>query len=139
MTSEETITFPQLEDMLAARNADDGTRVPHEVALEIMRGKRPILAFREHQGMTLRELSQKTGIATGYISEIERGRKPGSASALARIARALGTSIESLPECIHVAVQRTHVDHTTRYRWRRHYGVVGFVAPDHGAGVGGAL
>ena len=76
--------------------AGAGARVPHEVALEIMRGKRPILVFREHPGMTLRELSEKTGIATGYISEIERGLKSGSASALARIARALGTTIDVL-------------------------------------------
>ena len=70
MTREETVTLPrveyealvernsQLEDMLAARDADAGARVPHEVALEIMRGKGPILAFREHRGMTLRDLSQ---------------------------------------------------------------------------------
>ena len=108
MTSEETITLPrkdydamiertsQLEDMLAALAADDGARVPHEVALEIMRGKRPILAFRNHQGITLRELSKKTGIAVGYLSEVERGLKPGSTSALARIAGALGTTIDVL-------------------------------------------
>ena len=86
----------QLEDMLAARDAGDGVRIPHGVALDIMRGKGPILAFRNHQGITLRELSEKTGIATGYISEIERGRKPGSTSALARIAGALGTTIDAL-------------------------------------------
>ena len=86
----------QLEDMLAAQRADDGVRVHHEVALDIMRGKGPILAFRKHQGMTLRELSERTGIAAGYISEIERGRKPGSTSALARIASALGTTIDVL-------------------------------------------
>ena len=66
MTSEETITLTrreydaliernsQLEDMLAGQDADDGVRVPHEVALDIMRGKGPILAFRNHQGITLR-------------------------------------------------------------------------------------
>ena len=82
--------------MLAAQDADDGVRVPHEVALHIMRGKGPILAFRNHRGMTLKELSDRTGIAAGYISEIERGLKPGSASALARIASALGTTIDVL-------------------------------------------
>ena len=108
MTSKETITMTRkeydalmernsrLEDMLAARDADHDVRVPHEVALDIMRGKGPILAFRNHQGITLRELSEKTGIAAGYISEIERGRKPGSTSALARIASALGTTIDAL-------------------------------------------
>ena len=86
----------ELEDRLAALDADDGSRVPHEVALAIMRGKSPILAFRNHLGVTLRELSDRTGIATSYISEIERGRKPGSVSALARIADALGTAIDTL-------------------------------------------
>ena len=108
MTSEETIVLSrkkydalierntELEDMLAAQEADDGVRVPHEVALDIMRGKGAMLAFRNHQGVTLGELSEKTGIAKGYLSEIERGLKPGSASALARIARALGTTIDVL-------------------------------------------
>ena len=86
----------ELEDVLAARDADDGVRVPHQVALEIMRGKGPVLAFRNHRGLTLRELSEKTGIAQGYISEIERGLKPGSTKALARLARALGTTIDVL-------------------------------------------
>ncbi len=108
MASEGTITLTraeydaliernsQLEDMLAAQQADDGVRVPHEVALGIMRGQGPIRSFRSHQGMTLRQLSERTGIAVGYLSEIERGRKPGSTSALARIADALGTTIDAL-------------------------------------------
>ena len=108
MTSEETITLTrreydaliernsQLEDMLAAQDAAAGVRLPHEVALDIMRGKSPILAFRNHQGITLRELSERTGVAVGYISEVERGLKPGSTSALARIAGALGTTIDVL-------------------------------------------
>ena len=82
--------------MLAAQDSDDGVRVPHEVALDIMRGKGPVLAFRNYRGLTLRELSEKTGVAAGYISEIERGLKPGSTPTLARIAGALGTTIDGL-------------------------------------------
>lgn len=85
-----------LEDQVAALDADDGSRIPHEVALAIMDGKRPIVAFRTHLGVTLRDLAARTGIATGYLSEIERGRKPGSAAALSRIAEALGTTIDAL-------------------------------------------
>ncbi len=66
------------------------------MALAIINGKRPIVAFRNHQGVTLQELSERTGLAVGYLSEIERGRKPGSVSALARIADALGTTIDVL-------------------------------------------
>ena len=108
MTSEETITLPaadynalvqrcdELEDMLAAIDADNGVRVPHAVALAIIGGSRPMRAFRDHLGLTLSELSERTGLATSYLSEIERGRKAGSASALARIADALNTTIDAL-------------------------------------------
>ena len=85
---------PTQSEQLAALDADDGVRVPHEVALAIMDGERPILAFRSHQGVTLQQLSARTGLAVSYLSEIERGLKPGSASAFARIARALGTTID---------------------------------------------
>ena len=85
-----------LEDTLAAIEADDGVRVPHEVALAIINGGRPIRAYREYRGLTLQELSNRTGLAISYISEIERGRKSGSVSALARIATALGTTLDVL-------------------------------------------
>ena len=108
MTSEETITLTlkeydaliernrELEDRLAVLGADDGVLIPHKVALAIIDGKSPILAFRNHLGLTLQQLSDRTGFAVSYLSEIERGRKPGSASALARIARALDTTIDVL-------------------------------------------
>jgi hypothetical protein len=85
-----------IEDALAAWKADDGSRIPHEVALAIMGGERPVLAFRRHRGMTLRDLATRTGIVVGYLSEIERGLKPGSAAALSRIAATLGTTIDAL-------------------------------------------
>ena len=79
------------EDVVAYIDAalDDGSRVPHAVALAIMGGERPVLAFRRHHGMTLRDLAARTGIAAGYLSEIERDLKPGSAAAL-------GTTIDVL-------------------------------------------
>ena len=85
-----------LEDTLAAIEADDGVRVPHGVALAIINGERPIRAYRDYRGLTLQELSDRTGLAISYISEIERGRKSGSISALARIAAALDATIDVL-------------------------------------------
>ena len=108
MTNQETITIAraeyyalldrngELEDKLDALDAKDSSRIPHEVALAIIRDKSPILALREHQGITLRELSQRAGISASYLSEIERRLKTGSASALSRIAGALGTTIDLL-------------------------------------------
>ena len=86
----------ELEDALAAWRADDGRRIPHEVALAVMGGERPVLAFRRYRGLTLRDLATRTGLAVGYLSEIERGLKPGSAAALSRIAAVLDTTIDAL-------------------------------------------
>ncbi len=86
----------ELEDLLAAREADKGNRVPHQVALAMMNGGSPMAAFRAHRGVTLRELSRRTGVTASYLSEIERGVKRGSAAALSSIAAALDTSIDIL-------------------------------------------
>ena len=108
MAGEQTIILPrneyaalwernsELEDRLAALEADDGVRVPHEVALAIINGRRPIVAFRNHQGITLQKLSKRIRLAVGCLSEIERELKLGSVSAMARIAGALGTTIDVL-------------------------------------------
>ena len=62
--------FSELEDRLAALDAEDGSRVPHEVAVAIMRGQSPVRAFRGHLGITLRDLSASAGISVSYLSEI---------------------------------------------------------------------
>ncbi len=53
MSHTDTITLPraqyealharieELEDILAAHDADDGRRIPHDVALAIIRGEQP--------------------------------------------------------------------------------------------------
>ena len=108
MTSQETVTIPrqeydallernsELEDALAAMQADDGVRVPHQVTVAIISGEKPMAAYRKQQGMTLLDLSEMTRRAVSYLSEIKRGRKAGSAAALSRIANALDTTIDVL-------------------------------------------
>ena len=86
----------ELEERLAALDADDGNRIPHDVALAIMRGESPFVAFRHHLGLTLRDLSKRTGIGASYLSKIEHGIKSGSAAALSRIATVFGTTIDTL-------------------------------------------
>ena len=108
MTSRETVTISreeynalvahnaELTEHIAALEADDGSRIPHQVALDIIRGARPLSAFRSYRGLTLRQLAEASGVTASYISEIERGLKPGSAAALARLAAALDTRIDVL-------------------------------------------
>ena len=86
----------ELEDRLAASEAAEDARVPHEVALAIIDGASPIRAFRDHHGLTLRELSARSGVAASYLSEIEQGRKPGSIRALTRVSESFGITVDAL-------------------------------------------
>ena len=86
----------ELEERVAALEADDGSRVPHEVAVAIMRADSPLSAFRSYRRLTLRQLAEATGVTASYISEIEHGLKPGSTTALARLATALDTRLDVL-------------------------------------------
>ena len=85
-----------LEDRVAALESDDGSRIPHPVALAIIRGDSPIVAFRTHHALTLRALARRAEISPSYLSEIERRRKPSYAATLAKIATALDTTIDTL-------------------------------------------
>lgn len=108
MSNQETVTISraeydalvahnaELKEHIAALEADDGSRIPHPVAVAITRGDSPLSAFRKHRGLTLRQLAESSGVTASYVSEIERGIKPGSMSALARLAKALDTRIDVL-------------------------------------------
>ena len=85
-----------LEDLLAALEARGDARIPHAAAIAIIGGAHPVRALRDQRELTLRELSERSGVGVSYLSEIERGRKPGSVAALGRIAQALGVTIDAL-------------------------------------------
>jgi hypothetical protein len=70
--------------------------IPHEVVEAIHRGVHPVRAWRIYRGLTLRQLAEAGRMPTGYLSEIETGKKPGSVAAYRSLARALGTVIDML-------------------------------------------
>lgn len=52
-----------------------------------------IKALRKNQGMTLKELSDKTGLSVSFLSQIERGNTSLAITSLKKIASALGESM----------------------------------------------
>jgi DNA-binding XRE family transcriptional regulator len=85
-----------LADLRAREAAGKAEYVPIELADRIFAGEHPVRAWREHRGLTLSTLAKSAGIAPSYLSEIEAGRKHGSARALAPLARTLHVVIEDL-------------------------------------------
>ncbi len=65
-------------------------------ARRLLDGESAVKVWREKRGRSQRELATAAGVSAAYLAEIETGRKPGSAAALARLAKALEVQIEDL-------------------------------------------
>ena len=67
-----------------------------EEVMQIAEGVSPIRVWRKRRGLTARALSEIAGISPVYLSEIETGKKPGSAVAIVALAKALGVDASDL-------------------------------------------
>jgi len=56
----------------------------------------PLRVWRDHRGLTGKQLAEVSGVPQSYISEIETRRKPGSFEAMVKLARALGIGVDDL-------------------------------------------
>ena len=68
---------------------DDGVRYPAAVALAIADGAHPVKAWREHKRLTLQALADAAGVSKPYVSQIEGGKRTGTAATLRKLASAL--------------------------------------------------
>jgi len=70
--------------------------IPSEVTYAILDGGNPVRVWREHRGQTLQQLAEAAGISVPYLSQIESGKRRGSADVLAAIAKELGLSLDDV-------------------------------------------
>ena len=70
--------------------------VPGEIVDRLLRGDNPIRVWREHRGLSLRELARRAEVSAQLVSEIERGQKEGSLRTLRSIARSLSVDLDDL-------------------------------------------
>jgi transcriptional regulator with XRE-family HTH domain len=71
------------------------TQLMNERNLKIIFGIK-IKSYRTHLGLSLQELSKKTGMAVSYLSEIESGKKYPKPEKLIRLAQALEVDYDTL-------------------------------------------
>lgn len=70
--------------------------IPAEIVNRILDGENRVRVWRDHRGMTVRELAAAAGISAPYISQIEGGSRDGSVSAMKKIADALAVGLDDL-------------------------------------------
>lgn len=88
-----------IEDVAAfdrAMAADDGSTIPLAVVRAEHSGTHAVRAWREHRGLTAQALASAAGVSKAYISQIEGGKRAGTAATLKKLATALGVSVDVL-------------------------------------------
>jgi hypothetical protein len=70
--------------------------LPKDVVDRLAKGDSPVRVLREWRELTQLYLSVKTGLSQGYISDVETGRRNGTAAALRLIADALKVPLDLL-------------------------------------------
>lgn len=82
-------------DVFLARKDKDAA-MPAAFVNRLISGEPPVRVYREWRGMTATALAREAGVKQPYLSAIETGAKPGSATALKRIATVLNVDLEDL-------------------------------------------
>jgi helix-turn-helix protein len=70
--------------------------LPKQVVDRLAKGENPVRVLREWRDVTQLHLSSKTNLSQGYISDVETGRRKGTAAALRLIADALKVPLDLL-------------------------------------------
>jgi ribosome-binding protein aMBF1 (putative translation factor) len=65
-------------------------------ARRLLEGENPVKIWRQKRGLSQRALAAKALVGNSYLAEIENGRKPGSRTALRKLAVALEIRPEDL-------------------------------------------
>ena len=70
--------------------------IPKKIVDRIANGENPLRVLRQWRDMTQLELSSKTDIGQGYISDLESGRRKGTTAALKKIAGTINVPLDLL-------------------------------------------
>lgn len=83
----------ELYDRVKSRNEES---FPIAVADRLLAGENAVKVYRTYRGLTQKQLAEAAGINAVYLSQIEGGRRTGSARTLAALAEALGVDMGAL-------------------------------------------
>jgi DNA-binding XRE family transcriptional regulator len=70
--------------------------VPTKVKQRLSKGENPVRVWRDHRGITQQTLSSRVGISAAFLSQIESGKRIGSAGVLKNLAKALQVDMDDL-------------------------------------------
>ncbi len=85
-----------LQERVARLETGEEETFPADVALALIHQRESVRVLREHRGLTQPQLAAAAGISVPYLSQLESGKRRGSAQVLAKLATALKVDLELL-------------------------------------------
>jgi len=87
-----------LDDVVAFDQAveNEEESLPAEMVARLVNGENKVKVWREYRGMRQSELAHQANLAQAMISQIESGRRTGSARLLSRLATVLSVDLDDL-------------------------------------------
>ena len=70
--------------------------IPDYMVGKLLDSENPIRVWREYRALTQAELAQAAGISTAYLSQLESGKRVGTADVLSRIAQSLNVTVDDI-------------------------------------------
>jgi DNA-binding XRE family transcriptional regulator len=70
--------------------------VSSSVVYAILDGENPVKVWREYRGLTQQQLAETADLSTSYLSQIESGKRTGTAEILKAIATALNVTLDDI-------------------------------------------
>jgi DNA-binding XRE family transcriptional regulator len=70
--------------------------LPSAMVNRILDGENALRVWREHRGLTLKELADKAQVSAPFVSQIEKGQREGSVETMRKLADALKISVDDL-------------------------------------------
>ena len=91
--AEDIATIDRFEARLASGEEE---LLPTSFVDALLAGENKIRLWREHRGLSVKALAQMAEIAPAYLSQIETGKREGTLSTMAKLAKALNVLIDDL-------------------------------------------
>ena len=95
-TADEQADLRAYDMAKSALAAGEEEMLPGEMVQRLFNGENPLRLWREHRGLSAKDLAQSAGLSAAYVSQIEGGKRDGTVGAYRKMAKVLRVTLDDL-------------------------------------------
>ena len=94
--TEDAVDIAAFQNFKKRLAAGEEELIPTEMVMRLVAGESPLRVWREHRGLSMAALAERAGIAQPYLSQIETGKRDGTAQTMKKLAQALDVTVDDI-------------------------------------------